>query len=135
MTRRNESGYMGLGIRLRSAVMPVMAMKSSPQTVMGMFSSWAWAMLLSAISDTAIKSEMIYLLLVNLRIAKVGDNGGLVECHAVRADSKSRPDEGKQPQPQVLQRLDDLAEFEVLLAGSRGVGWEACLDEFLLFLG
>lgn len=55
MTRRNESGYMGLGIRLRSAVMPVMAMKSSPQTVMGMFSSWAWAMLLSAISDTAIK--------------------------------------------------------------------------------
>ena len=53
----------------------------------------------------------------------------------MRADSKCRPDEGKQPQPQILQRLDYFAEFEVLLAGSRGVGWEAGLDEFLFFLG
>lgn len=134
MTSRNESGYMGLGIRLRSAVIPVMAMKSRPQTVMGIFSSWAWAMLLNTIiSNAASKSNEV--VPVNLRIAKVGDNGGLVECHAVRAYSKGRPDGSKQPQPQILQRLDDLAEFEVLLAGSRGVGWESGLDEFLLFLG
>lgn len=89
-------------------------------------------MLLHIISIAA--SELNDVFLVNLRIAKVGDHGGLVECHAVRAYSKGRPDEGKQPQPQILQGLDDLAEFEVLLAGSRGVGWESGLDEFLLFL-
>lgn len=54
-------------------------------------------MLLHIISIAA--SELNDVFLVNLRIAKVGDHGGLVECHAVRAYSKGRPDEGKQPQP------------------------------------
>jgi hypothetical protein len=46
MITRKVSGYSGRGMRLRSAMTPVMAMNRRPVAVMGRFRSWAWAIVL-----------------------------------------------------------------------------------------
>jgi hypothetical protein len=38
-----------------------------------------------------------------VRETKVSNHSGLVECHSIRSDSKGRPDEGEEPQPDILE--------------------------------
>lgn len=138
MTTKKASGYSGRGIRLRSAVMPVTAMNTSPVTVMGMFSSWAWAILLHAYHQLIVvhgQQSMNGQGKFDVRISQASDNSALVKCHSVRANGECRPDEGEQPQTKILEGVDDFAEFEVLLRGAGRVLWEAPLDECFFAVG
>ena len=71
----------------------------------------------------------------SLRIAKIGNNSGLVESDTIGPDSEGGPNEREQPESEIFQRRDDLTKFEILLAGAWSIRWQSSLEEFLLSLG
>lgn len=63
---------------------------------------------------------------------KVGNDGWLVEPYSRSTNGEGGPNEGEEPQPAVLQRVDNLANIEVLLGSPWGIRGQARLEESLL---
>lgn len=66
---------------------------------------------------------------------KIDNDSWLVEAHTGSADSESRPDEREEPQPAILEGLNDLTPAEVLLGCAWCIGRKTCLNERLLTVG
>ena len=71
--------------------------------------------------------------LIHLRVAEVGDDGGLIEGDSICSNGESGPNQCKEPQSDVFQCVDDFTELEVLFVGTRSVGRKPSLYESLLF--
>lgn len=67
--------------------------------------------------------------------AEVGDDGGLVELQARGADGEEGPAEEEEPDADVLEGGEQLAEAEVGFGGAGGVAGEAGLDEGFFAVG
>ena len=66
-----------------------------------------------------------------LREPEIGNDSRLVECNPAGPNGVYCPNRSKEPEPLVLQGLDDLGPFEVLLLGSGSIRGQAGLDEGL----